>query len=68
MEKVIIGRFADRRPEFTRTLPNHAKNLPWKHELDAAHKLREEAKHLAVIATLIAATVGVWFVLPWGGA
>lgn len=68
MQKVIIGRCADRRPEFTRTLPNHAKKLPWKHELDAAKKMREEAKHYAVIATLIAATLTVWFVIPWGVA
>lgn len=68
MSKVIIGRQFDHRPEFTRTLPNHAKNLPWKHDQDAARKLREEAKHYTVLASLIAATLGVWFLLPWGGA
>lgn len=67
MSKLIIGRYADHRPEFTRTLPNHAKNLPWKHDQDAARKMREEAKHLAVLASMIAATLAVWFVLPWGG-
>jgi hypothetical protein len=68
MDKLIIGRFAERRQEFTRTLPNHAKNLPWKHELDAVNKLRQDAKHFAVLGTLVAACLGVWFVLPWGGA
>lgn len=68
MEKVIVGRFAERRPEFTRTMPDYAKKLPWKHELDAVKKMREDAKHYAVLASLIAATLGVWFVLPWGGA
>ena len=67
MEKIIIGRFAENRPEFTRTLPNHAKNLPWKHEQDAVRKMREDAKHYTVIASLIAATLSVWFILPWGG-
>lgn len=67
MSKLIIGRYADHRPEFTRTLPNHAKNLPWKHDQDAARKMRDEAKHLAVLASMIAATLAVWFVLPWGG-
>lgn len=65
--KVIIGRQYDHRPEFTRTLPDHAKRLPWKHDIDRMNQIKEDAKHWAVIAGLVGCVAFVWFVLPWGG-
>ena len=65
--KVIIGRQYDHRPEFTRTLPDHAKRLPWKHDIDRMKQIKEDAKHWAVIAGLVGCVAIVWFVLPWGG-
>lgn len=65
--KPIIGRQWDHRPEYTRTLPDHAKRLPWKHDIDRMEQIKEDAKAWAVIASLVGLCAFVWFVLPWGG-